>query len=301
MSVIKSREDPLVSIIISFKNQFFLLNQCIQSIIEKTSYSNYEIILVNNDSDSQKLKEIKELISKYPQITLIDYNSKFNFSKINNLAEKHSQGEYLLFLNNDTKVINSNWIESLLEVFSYPNVGIAGAKLFFPNGNIQHAGIVLYKNFPLHGFYNLTKKYYDSSFLLTNIQEYPAVTGACMMITKKLFKEFGGFDENFAVLYNDVDLCLKAWNAGYRVVWTPYAQLVHYESQTRIKNKRKSKEEDIELDYFFKKWSEKDVYPNYNFYNRFGIKLSFFSKLWASLMKNKLFYNLKRNINLFRS
>jgi O-antigen biosynthesis protein len=294
------RNKPLVSIIISFKDGYFFLRKCIESIIKKTSYKDYEIILVDNNSlDSRVLEYIESLKNTYPNIRLINYKNPFNFSKINNLASVKANGEYLLFLNSDTKIISERWIESLIKQLQKKNTGIAGAKLLFPNGNIQHCGIIIYKNFPLHCFYNLNKKLIKDNFLINKVEDYPAVTGACMAIRKKIFKELGGFDEKFAVLYNDVDLCLRMWERGYKIVYTPYAELIHYESATRDKNQLSRAEKEKEFNYFIKKWENKKNYPNYESYLKKGLKIHLSGKIWASLMNNKLFYDIKKVITSF--
>lgn len=232
---------PRVSIIIPTRNSKDLVGACIESIIQKTEYEDYEVIIADNDSDDL------EALAYFDQLTT-DYSSEFkhkvravrcpgpfNYSAINNTAVKSSSAEFICLLNNDTTVINGEWLGELVSHAARPEVGCVGAKLFYPDNTIQHAGIVLgiggaaghsHKGWPGDGpgYFNRLKI----------IQQVAAVTGACLVIKRNLFIDLGGLDEvNFAVACNDVDLCLKAWEAGYKNIFTPFAKLYHHESKTR--------------------------------------------------------------------
>ncbi len=246
----KIRPSQKVSIIIPTKDKVQLLRQCVSSIIEKTDYKDYEIVVVDNQSKEKETVEYLELLGKNPpvspfhkgginkvgrdeggRIRVISYDKPFNFSAINNFAAQSSDAGILLFLNNDTEVISSEWLSSMLEFAQREDVGAVGAKLYYPNDTIQHAGVIVclrglaahaHKDFP-----RTSSGYYGR---LKVIQNVSAVTGACMMVRKKVFDEVGGFEERLSHAFNDVDLCLKIREKGYLIVFTPYAELYHYDS-----------------------------------------------------------------------
>ncbi|GAB2883876.1 hypothetical protein GCM10027046_10470 [Uliginosibacterium flavum] len=224
-------ERPLVSIIIPTRNQLGLLRRCIESCTEKTSYPHYELLIVDNNSDDpETLVYLQQLIDLgLDQLQIFSYPHPFNFAAMNNLAAKEARGEYLVLLNNDTAIIKSDWLEALLNHAQRPEVGAVGAKLLYPDGNIQHAGIILGLRGPAeHPFIGspMQAEGYNQRLLLD--QRYSAVTAACMMVRKSVYLEVGGMDERaFAVSYNDVDLCLKIGSAGHAVVWTPHALVMH--------------------------------------------------------------------------
>jgi GT2 family glycosyltransferase len=242
---------PLVSIIIPTKDQLKMIKNCIDSIKSKTSYENYEILLVdNNSSESDTLEYIKR--SDYH---LLKFPNEFNFSKINNFAAEHAKGDYLIFLNNDTEVITPHWIQAMLEHAQRPEVGAVGCKLLYPDRSIQHAGIVLGLS-PDHitgvaGHVCNRFRYEDPGYfgLINTIRNYSAVTGATMMIKKQIFEEIGGFNEKLAVCYNDVDLCLRLRDRGYLIIYTPYAELYHFESVSKD-----HKVNIREAEYMMNKW-----------------------------------------------
>jgi len=229
---------PHVSIIIPFKDHVDVLRPCLDSILNKTTYEKYEIILVNNQSELFETAEfIRELEnSEYrSRIKIYNYNHPFNFSAINNYAAEKASGEILLLLNNDTEVINNDWIEAMLEHATRPEVGAVGAKLLYKNDLVQHAGVLVgVGGIANHAF---LKQWKDDNgyFGLANVvRNYSAVTGACMMVRKDLYKKMGGLNEKeLAVTFNDVDFCLRLREAGYLIVYTPYSQLYHYESLSR--------------------------------------------------------------------
>ena len=233
-------QQPLVSIIIPTRDQLPILNGLIDSLLAKTSYMNYELLIVDNDSQDPSacayLDGIERLQSE--QLRVLRYPHPFNYSAINNFAAAQARGEYLILLNNDTAVLHEDWIDALLNHAQRPEVGIVGAKLHYPDGGIQHGGVVLGLRGPAdHPFIGQPMDASGYMHRLQVDQNYTAVTGACLMIRKSLYNDVGGLDEqDFKVSYNDVDLCLKTHKAGYLTVWTPYARLMHLGSvsQTNV-------------------------------------------------------------------
>ncbi len=226
---------PLVSIIIPFKDKKDVLQTCLESIFSKTTYKNFEIILVDNQSELFETQEYLKKISGNPQVTILQFNKPFNYAAINNFAAQKARGEVLILLNNDTEVISPDWIEAMLENAQRPEVGAVGAKLLYPNNTLQHAGVLIgVSGIANHAFSrhnNLDHGYFGQVDVIRN---YSAVTAACVMIRKVVFDEMGGLDEqNLAVAFNDVDFCLRLRAKGYLVVYTPYATLYHHESLSR--------------------------------------------------------------------
>jgi GT2 family glycosyltransferase len=224
-------EGTRVSIIIAAGGKRDILKANIESIFEKTTYKNFEIVVIDN----AKHDSIEKLINEFAPrgVRYIDWRNKpFNYSEINNTAARQCDSPALLFLNDDTSVIEPGWLEAMVELIARPEVGAVGAKLLYPDGRIQHAGVVmgLYDNCG-HAFKGLdgsVSHYFDFSDVTRNVS---SVTGACLMAKKDVFWEVGGFDENqFAVAFNDIDLCLKIDSRGYRVLFTPHALLCHYEA-----------------------------------------------------------------------
>ena len=222
-----------VSIIIPTKDQKKLMEKCVSSILNRTIYNDYEIIIVDNgSSDISTANYLKSLLSEHDNIKVIEYLSDFNYSKINNLAAASASGKYLLFLNNDVEVINEDWLSALVEHAQRPEVGAVGCKLLYPDNTIQHAGVIFNERSAGHAFYKTLEK--DSVFNLANVvRNYSAVTGACLMIRKDLFESIGGFDGSFWVTYGDVDICFTLRSLGYRIIYTPYCRLYHMESVSR--------------------------------------------------------------------
>ncbi|WP_180273648.1 rhamnan synthesis F family protein [Iodobacter sp. BJB302] len=224
-------EQPLVSIIIPTKNQLPMLQRCIESILEKTSYPNYEIIIIDNNSDDPLvlpyLEQLELLLSD--RLRVFEYPHAFNFSAINNAAVGQANGDYLVLLNNDTAIIQNSWLEELLHHAMRPEVGIVGAKLLYPNGLVQHAGVVLGLRGPAdHPCIGASLEESGYMHRLQLDQQYSVVTAACMMVRKSVYEQAGGMDEvDFKVSYNDVDLCLKVRALGYSTVWTPYSVVMH--------------------------------------------------------------------------
>ena len=233
----KIKEYKKVSIIIPAKNKHELLQQCVDSIFSKSTYPDFEVIVVDNGSTE---KEFLELVSHYESkykgkfFSYVE-NIPFNFSKLINSGARKATGDYLLLLNNDTEVITPDWIEAMLEQAQRDSIAVVGAKLLFPDETVQHAGIVFDENnLPFHIFAGDDKHLYNLQ--LNAINNYPALTGACIMIKRKVFEALNGFDENFAVEFNDIDFCLRALEKGLFNVYLPHVELYHYESVSRGKS-----------------------------------------------------------------
>lgn len=228
---------PLVSILIPTRNSLELVRGCVNSIYKNTTYENFEILLIDNDSDdAQAVNYFKKLEDEHKNFRVIRDDRPFNYSALNNSAVQHALGDLILLLNNDTEVITADWLSEMVSVAIQKNVGVVGAKLSYPNNRIQHAGVILglgESNVAGHGHHTLPRNHfgYFSRAILT--QEMSAVTGACLLVKKEIYEQVGGLDENLKVAFNDVDFCLKARKAGYRNIWTPHAELYHYESITR--------------------------------------------------------------------
>ena len=224
---------PLVSIIIPNKDQVEILKACLDSIREKTTYNYYEILIVeNNSSQSETFEYYEKICNESDNVSVLYWKHEFNFSKLINYGRRHAHGEYLVLLNNDTKIITNDWLQIMLGVCSQKDVGVVGAKLYYPDDTIQHAGVCV-ANGAGHQFTNLPRN--QKSYLdLANVQRsVSAVTAACMMTRADVFDLVGGFDEMLQVAFNDVDYCLGVNAAGYRVVFSPYVELYHYESISR--------------------------------------------------------------------
>ena len=231
------KDEPLVSIIIPFKDKPELLRMCIHSILEKSTYKNFEIIGISNNSEEDgTFSAMKELQQQDARVHFYEYNVPFNYAQINNYAvETYAQGEHILLLNNDIEIISPDWIESMLEHSQREEIGCVGAKLYYPNDTIQHAGIII----GLGGYAGHSHKMYprdNAGYFnrLNVIQDLSAVTAACLMIKKRLYQEVNGMDEiKFKVAYNDVDFCLRVAKEGYYNLFTPYAEMYHHESVSR--------------------------------------------------------------------
>lgn len=266
--------NPKISIVIANKDHEEDLRRCITSIVEKSTYDNYEIIVVENNSKTPEIwKYYKELEQK-EGVRIVTYEGAFNYSAVNNLGVREAQGEYILLLNNDTQVITVNWMEELLMYAQRDDVGAVGAKLYYGNKTIQHAGVVLglgAHRTAGHTHYGQHRENLGYMGRLCYTQNVSAVTGACLMVSKELFEHVGGLDENFAVSLNDVDFCIKLRQAGYLNVFTPFAELYHFESISRGLDDQgeKAKRYNEESARFREKWREVlekgDPYYNPNF------------------------------------
>jgi glycosyltransferase involved in cell wall biosynthesis len=226
--------EPLVSIIIPNKDNMSTLKTCIDSILNISTYHNFEIIVVENNSVSEEIFDYYKEIEKDERIRVITWDKGFNYSAINNFAVRHAKGDYLLFVNNDIEVITPNWIEGMLGNAQRKDVGVVGCKLYFPDKTIQHAGIIIgIGGIAGHAFLNMPGNRTGYLHRASTQVDYSAVTAACMMMPKKVFEEVGGFEEKLAVAFNDVDLCLRVRQMGYLVVYDAYVEMTHYESKSR--------------------------------------------------------------------
>ena len=229
---------PKISIIIPTKDRIDLLKRCIESIQNRSSYDNYEIIIVDNMSQEEETAAYLDGLGKsYENCRIIKFNEKFNYSMLNNYAAEFARGEHLLFLNNDIEVLNSDWLEAMLEQSQRDEIGCVGAKLLYPDRKIQHVGVVVGWGGRAEHIYKWLHSN-DIGYMghFVSIRNYSAVTAACMMLRKSIFNEVGGFDERFEIGFGDVDLCLRVRELGYENLFTPYAELLHYESATRGKS-----------------------------------------------------------------
>jgi len=225
---------PLVSILIPNKDHIADLKRCVDSIREKTAWLRYEIVVIENNSAEEDTFRYYRELERDGRIRVVTRQGSFNYAALNNLGVRESRGEQILLLNNDTEVISPSWIQEMLLYTQRPDVGAAGAKLYYPDGTIQHAGIGIgIKMLAGHyhrGFPGDSPGYFGR---LNYAQDVSAVTAACMMIPRSVYESLNGMDETFPVVFNDVDLCLRIRHSGKRIVWTPWAELTHYESLSR--------------------------------------------------------------------
>lgn len=269
---------PKVSIIIPNYEHVADLKTCVSSIQGKTTYDNYEIIIVENNSKDLETFECYEMLEReYDNIRVVSWPGRgFNWSAINNYAVREAaSGDYLLFLNNDTEVISPDWIQEMMMYAQRPDVGVVGAMLYYPDDTVQHAGVILGLGAAAGHSHRWARRGDPGNlFRLTVSQNLSAVTAACMMLPKRVYEEVSGMDGSFRVAFNDVDLCLKIREKGYLIVFTPYAELYHYESRSRGSDDRgeKRKRFEAEAALLRKKWKrvfEKgDPYYNPNLTRR---------------------------------
>ena len=259
-SHIKIQGNPMVSIIIPNKDHTDDLELCLFSMSRKSTYRNYEVLIVENNSEKEETFEYyKKLLERYPKVRVLTWEKEFNYSAINNFAAEEAQGEYLLFLNNDVEILTPDWIEEMLQNCQQENVAAVGAKLYYPDDTIQHAGVVLGLG-GIAGHIMCRASREDPGYFgrMISVQEISAVTAACMMVKKSEFDSVKGFDETFQVAFNDIDLCMKFRAAGKKIVFTPYAELYHYESKSRGLEDTPEKQFrfDKEVKRFQEKWAQ---------------------------------------------
>ncbi|HEY8036072.1 MAG TPA: glycosyltransferase [Methylobacter sp.] len=226
---------PLVSLIIPTRNGLDLIKQCIESILAKTTYKNYEILIVDNNSDDPNILDYFASLTAEDRIRILRDERPFNYSALNNAAVQQARGEYLGLINNDIEVISPEWLEEMMGLAIQPGIGAVGARLWYPNDTLQHGGVITGLGGVAGHSHKHLKKYIPGFFYRAQlIQTLSAVTAACLIVKKSIYQEVGGLDEaNLAVAFNDVDFCLRVREAGYRNIWTPYAELYHHESATR--------------------------------------------------------------------
>lgn len=251
---------PLVSLIIPTRNAASLVKQCVDSIVALTTYQNYEIVIIDNGSDDAEAVEYFQALALRPGFKVIRDDSEFNYSALNNKAVAQSTGEIIGLINNDIEVISPDWLSEMVSIAVQPGVGAVGARLWYPDGTLQHGGVVLgVGGVANHSHKNLPrgrKGYFGRADL---IQSFSAVTAACLVVQRKHYEAVGGLDEvNLKVAFNDVDFCLRLRESGLRNVWTPYAELFHHESATRGEDVQPEKRARFvaEVDYMMAHWAE---------------------------------------------
>jgi O-antigen biosynthesis protein len=261
---------PKVSLIIPTKDQKVFLENCITSILEKTSYPNFEIIVINNRSQERETLEFFDLIKNLDhRINILDFDFEFNYSSINNFGVRNSRGEIVGLVNNDVEVINEDWLTEMVRHVLRKEIGCVGAKLYYDNNQIQHAGVILgIGGVAGHSHKYMPKEDYGYFGRLMLPQNLSAVTGACMLVRKEVYQELGGLnEEDLKIAFNDVDFCLRAREKGYRNIWTPYAELYHHESISRGSDDTPEK------------------------YGRFQKEIRFMEERWGSKLRNDPYYN----------
>ena len=265
-------ENPLISILIPSSDHVDDLENCITSITQKTSYKNYEILIIDNNSkNGETFDYYNRLRLTFSNINVVTLNQSFNYSKLNNFGYQHAKGEYIVLLNNDTEVISADWLQEMLMFAQRKDVGAVGAMLYYPDDTIQHAGVVIgLLSLAGHCHKNFRRGDFGYMGRLTYAHNLSAVTAACMMIPRAVFQEVNGLDESYAVAFNDIDFCLRIRQKGYLIVFTPFAELYHHESKSRGYEDSIEKQKRFrgEIYQFKKRWNhiiEKgDQYYNQN-------------------------------------
>ena len=270
--------NPKVNILIPNKDEKEILEKCVNSILEKTNYENYEIDIIENNSESEKIFEYYKELENNPRIKVLKYEENgFNYSKLINFGVKSTDGQFVFQLNNDTEVIEPNWLKNMLGICQREDVGIVGAKLLYPDDTIQHAGIIL-GMLTLAGHIHKGLRDVDLGFFARAVirQDVTAVTGACLLAKRSIYEEVGYMNEDLAVAFNDIDFCLKARKKGYLVVYEPTAKLYHYESKSRGYDEFQENKERFE---------------------RFSKEVALFKSIWGrELEEGDPYYN--KNLNL---
>jgi GT2 family glycosyltransferase len=255
----KTINNHKVSIIIMFKDHVETLKTCTTSILDKTNYRNYEIVLINNQSEQEKTFEYLERLRANPIIQIMGYDKGFNYSAINNYIISQLNSEYFILLSNNAEVISTDWIEAMLEFGQRKDVGAVGTLLYYSNGKIRHAGIIV----GIRGAAGNSHRYFRKNAMgyfgrIKIVQNLSAVSGACLMTKKSVFTEIDGFDENLSHHFFDVDYCLKIRERGYQVIYTPYAELFHHNPKNKGLEKYPDVKETFEKQkrYFQEKWKD---------------------------------------------
>ncbi len=278
------KKEPLVSIIIPTKDYAETLDTCLKSVYAKTKYKNFEIVVVNNNSEKQETFDLfDEYKKKYSNFRVYDANYEFNYSKINNDAVKHCNGEYICLLNNDTEIITDKWLTIMVGYAMQDHVGAVGPKLLYPDNTVQHGGVILgLGGVASHAYIGSSVDDYGIYGRLRVPYNYAGVTAACLMVSKKKFLEVGGLEENLKVAYNDVDFNIKLTEKGYYNLFVPQVMVYHYESKSRGLDTTPEKMERFnkEHDYMYSKWNKQIT--NDRFYNP-----NFSKKGWFMLDNKK--------------
>ncbi|MGM0988737.1 MAG: glycosyltransferase family 2 protein [Pseudomonadota bacterium] len=261
---------PLVSLLIPTRDRVEILKPCVDAILERTDYPHLEVLILDNQSRcTETLDYMRDVSNRDARVRVLRWNEPFNYSAINNYGALHARGEILGLVNNDIEPIHADWLEEMVRQACRPEIGCVGAKLYYPNDTIQHGGVILglggvaghsHKHFSIHhpGYF----------YRLNLVHNFSAVTAACLLVRKRIFEDVGGLDEeNLTIAFNDVDFCLKVREAGYRNLWTPYAELYHHESVSRGSddNPEKRARADAEIAYMRSRWGKVlDHDPAYN-------------------------------------
>ena len=253
-------EQPMVSIVIPTRDQLSSLKKCIDSIFQKTDYRAYEVIVLDNESYDAETLEFLAKLKEQGRVRVERIEGTFNYSRLNNRGVKLSRGTLIALLNNDVEVINDHWLSELVSRVAQPEVAMVGARLWYPNGTIQHGGVILGAGGTAGHAHVGLRRFQPGYFARAHLaQNLSAVTAACALVRRDVYVQVGGFDENLAVTFNDVDFCLRLREAGYRIVWTPYAELIHHESASRGCDDSAPKQVRFlaEVEYMKSKWGDK--------------------------------------------
>lgn len=276
----KLKTKPLISILIPTRDYADILEQCLKSLYDKTTYKKYEVIVLNNNSQKEETFELFDKYKKlYKNFRVIDVNTEFNYSNINNIGVKNSNGEYIVLLNNDTEIISPNWLDVMVGYASQDHVGTVGAKLLYPDNTVQHAGVLAgVGGVASHALIGCSREDVGIYGRLSVPYNYSANTAACLMVKKDKYNEVNGLEETLKVAYNDVDFNFKLLDKGYYNVCTPQIELYHYESKSRGLDTTSEKYQRFieESGYMFKKWDKyikNDPYYNPNYSKRCCYKL----------------------------
>jgi len=242
-----------------------VLDRCLASIFSKTTYANYEVLVVDNGStELETFSVLKHWQTREPKrFRYQTLDIPFNYSKLNNYGVEQSQSDYLLFLNNDTEVLNSDWLTALVEQVQRPQIGAVGARLLYSDGTLQHAGVIA----GLGGVAGHSHKHYPGNrsgyfHQIQSINNYAAVTAACLMCRRDVFEQVGGFEEDLAIAFNDVDFCFKILEKGYRNVYLPHVVLYHYESKSRGYEDTPQKQTRFQQEVLYMQGKWRDIIAN---------------------------------------
>jgi GT2 family glycosyltransferase len=272
---------PLVSIIIPTKDRADLLDMCLQSLQDKTTYANYEVIIVDNGSVEPATQTLFDSLVG-PRFRVVRDDSPFNYSALNNSAARLARGELLCLMNNDIEILTPGWLEEMVSFAMRADVGCVGARLWYPDGRLQHGGCIV----GLGGVAGHSHKYFPKGhpgyFRRAVLhQSFSAVTAACLLLRREIYEQVGGLDEQLVVAFNDVDFCLRVQAAGYRNVWTPYAEMNHHESASRGEedNPEKIARFKREIDFIKARWGDTLLHDPAYSYN-LTLDIEDFSYAW---------------------
>lgn len=263
--------EPRVSLLIPTRDRVDLLSQCVDSILDRTSYGNYEIVILDNGSVEAATLRYFESVSQRPNVRVLAFDAPFNYSRINNFGAANTRGEIIGLLNNDIEVISSDWLTEMVGHAGRPEIGVVGAMLYYPHDTIQHAGVILgIGGVAGHCYVGMPRGYPGDKHRAGLAQNLSAVTAACALVRRDVFEQVGGLDESLVVAFNDVDFCIRVREAGYRNLWTPFAEMYHHESASRGYENTPEKIARFQREESFMKnrWGallEQDPYYNVNF------------------------------------